>query len=63
MKLEWTHAVCYPCWEKRFGYDPHKVLDGDPERCCFCGGRTCSGIYVRHDPRGLKCEGVHHVVE
>lgn len=28
------------------------------EQCCFCGGMTFSGIYVRHDPTDLStwCE-------
>lgn len=28
------------------------------EGCCFCGNFHVSGIYVRHDPEGLRCGGV-----
>ena len=35
--------------------------DGQPEpgACCFCGGMTITGIYVRHDQDALLCRGRH----
>jgi hypothetical protein len=29
------------------------------ETCCFCGEVTSAGIYVRHDPYELRCQGNH----
>lgn len=35
--------------------------DGQPEpgACCFCGGMTITGIYVRRDETTLLCKGRH----
>ena len=57
----WTHSMCGECWLERhlkFNADgtvafkpPARVLDAAKETCCFCGGPTRLGIYVRHDPK------------
>jgi hypothetical protein len=41
------------------------VIGDVPDQCCFCGQPTSSGIYVRHDPDRLTCEGstVHRVID
>jgi hypothetical protein len=53
--MEWTHAQCEPCWDERNpGRIAHRSLaaqNREPETCCFCGGLTYAGIFVRHDPR------------
>lgn len=61
--MEWNHSICVGCWNNK---NPHKAVEGnpwnmqnDPEKCCFCGGITTQGIYVRYDPRELPCKGVH----
>jgi len=33
---------------------PFRMLKAPEETCCFCGAKTSDGIYIRHDPRGLK---------
>ena len=57
---KWTHAICQICWyEKNPGREPVTVLNGTEQICCFCGLKSKSGIYVREDPKGLRCEGEH----
>jgi len=58
----WEHAICLPCWERR--NPDRKPYRSQPDidrrlRCCFCEGITYAGIFVRHDPKRLKCGGVH----
>lgn len=36
---------------------PTRVIDAPEEPCCFCSEPTKSGIYTRHDPKELACEG------
>lgn len=53
--MTWTHTICRSCWNERYEGEPVTVRDADVETCCFCGGWTRSGIYVRHDPKTLSC--------
>lgn len=56
----WTHAICDTCWSARNGgRAPVHLREPDLEICCFCGGPTKRGIYVRHDPAELRCRGTH----
>jgi len=56
---QWNHAMCDPCWEKKQG--PRKpvrlTLEMKPLLCCFCGEPTQSGIFVRANPKTVKCRG------
>ena len=54
--MSWNHAQCYDCWikENRIGF-PVKVRDHKPEKCCFCGRWTIEGIFVRRDPKKMRC--------
>jgi len=65
------HAICAPCWTKQhpelgvptwaaggFLTRLTERLRVD-ETCCFCGEVTSAGIYVRHDPYELRCQGNH----
>jgi hypothetical protein len=49
--MSWTQAVCDDCWDER---NPDRLSprrgSGYHETCCWCGGNTRSGIYVREDP-------------
>jgi hypothetical protein len=66
----WNHACCELCWIQREGEwaeiqpgvraltsvrRPVRQIDAPIEECCFCGGPTISGIYVRTDPASLSC--------
>lgn len=33
--------------------------DVEPGACCYCGGMTITGIYVREDESELECHGRH----
>lgn len=47
-----NQAVCVACWNDRWpGQPSNTIAPGyrDEERCCYCGGWTLSGIYVRVD--------------
>ena len=67
----WTHAICAPCWNQQH---PELGLPASAaggfltrvreqyrvdETCCFCGEVTSAGIYVRHYPYELRCQGNH----
>lgn len=58
----WTHRMCGECWiERNLKLAEHEFripvqVRGTPEgTCCFCNGDTRMGIFVRHDPKELKC--------
>ncbi len=58
----WTHTLCDPCWRDRQGDQiPYRLRDRFVEDCCSCGAPTGSGIFMRGDPDGLACAGVHVV--
>lgn len=46
----WTHLACESCWTAQGGARVPVRVDGPPSACCFCGGETRSGIYVREAP-------------
>lgn len=59
-RTSWTHSICDGCWnarpESKSGRAPVPRVDGvKPERCCYCGGMTSAGIYIRQDPAQLEC--------
>jgi hypothetical protein len=61
VKASWDHAQCAKCWNDA---NPDRATanedtERDSEKCCFCGMQTQSGIFVRHDPRLLICQGKH----
>lgn len=56
--MTWTQPVCSECWYSRDDARPAVALplsaeDLPIERCCYCGGQTVSGIYVRIDPASV----------
>lgn len=61
MSLSWTHPICRNCWDELHPDEPIRSFAriGESNRCCFCGAETTAGIFVRHDPRELLCEGKH----
>jgi len=57
--MSWTHSICLICWENNQpGREPVTVKCGK-EVCCFCGRDTEDGIYIREDPKELRCQGKH----
>ena len=52
----WTHCICMKCFTEKYPEKgpPFRMLKAPEETCCFCGAKTSDGIYIRHDPRGLK---------
>jgi len=56
----WTHPVCLACYLAMFNRVPYMLAGPPPEQCCFCGGLTLKGIYVRHDPAALRCSAAGH---
>jgi len=60
----WTHIICENCWWRiRSDRQPVRyTVRLKPFPCCFCGEPTQSGIFVRGDPKTVKCggEGVYH---
>jgi hypothetical protein len=58
--MRWTHNICKDCWSKENPYRKAVSLsDGEWEACCFCGKGNHDGIFIRHDPKELKCKGKH----
>ncbi len=55
----WRHSICDLCWHVYApDREPIRLTEPELERCCFCGGDTRSGIYVREDPvKLLHCQG------
>lgn len=52
----WTHRMCEKCWETCYpGREPHRLMYPDEVRCCFCGERDASGIFVREDRARTLC--------
>ena len=53
----WNHAMCTLCWKiKRPGRKPVRMVNPWEEVCCYCHMPTCSGIYVREDPKAVHPE-------
>lgn len=43
--------MCDECWPVHRGdRAPVRVVEAEQETCCYCGGPTTSGIYVRDAP-------------
>lgn len=67
--------MCDPCWKERSpGREPYRVttiyravpflarmwpVRPPKKRCCFCGKKTRSGIYVSVPPEKVPCHGEH----
>lgn len=52
----WSHVICEECWFNREGDRvPVQVNVGEPETCCFCGGETAAGIYIREHIEEAMC--------
>lgn len=50
-RYSWTQPVCGECWRERNPQRlPHRVRGGDLYLCCYCGGPTTRGIFVRVNP-------------
>lgn len=71
MASPWNHRICERCWfdgpgkiTDDDGYtvmarQPTRVVDYPPGLCCYCGGITILGIFVRKDPTVVQCQGEH----
>lgn len=49
--------MCEACWRQARGGEPTRLIGDEAGACCFCGGVTESGIYVRANPEFTHCEG------
>ncbi len=63
---EWTHAICERCWFDGPGCNaegqyrmPSRTARPEPGPCCYCGGLTIAGIFVRADGDTLMCLSRH----
>ena len=55
----WTHRICAACFERIKRRPPVVCLEDeglDDGICCACGA-PAGGIFMRADPKSLKCEG------
>lgn len=60
MSNAWRHSICIGCWENKNGPQPPFELNSkETETCCYCGRSHSSGIFVRDDPKEVKCQGKH----
>lgn len=60
MSAATNHAICDRCWVRRNpDRVPCRVLYVGPEKCCFCGEMTASGIYLRAPLDETICNGEH----
>ena len=59
MRSKWTHSICDDCWNINYLSDPCRIIDPEPEKCCFCGKEHSSGIFIRKDPKQTPCKGNH----
>lgn len=61
----WTHAICDTCYVAESTRDetlpeaPVRMTTPVVEDCCFCGEPNISGVYIRRDPKSVKCGGAH----
>ena len=59
---QWTHPICDDCWDELNPDRPAARTRPDyaeRDRCCWCGGDTESGIYLREDPATLTLHEPH----
>lgn len=64
---EWNHRACERCFfDGHYGTNdagefrmPVQVQEVEPGACCFCGGLTILGIFVRFDENLVMCRGRH----
>lgn len=58
--MSWTHSICWTCWDNNHpGREPVKLKIKEIEVCCFCGREARDAIYIREDPKLLRCQGKH----
>jgi hypothetical protein len=38
---------------------PVRLIGAPPDACCWCGTANDAGIYIRSDPKRLRCYGDH----
>ena len=57
---KWNHNLCLRCWENenKYGREPVRLKDAEPDTCCRCGTENTDGIYFRQDPKVYRCR--HH---
>lgn len=51
-----TWPICRECYAKRYPGREPITLAPEVEVCCDCGIPTTDGIYIREDPRKVKCK-------
>jgi hypothetical protein len=57
---QWNHPICERCWaELHPDRQPVAMGSPEPEDCCYCGGPTVDGIYIREDPNMLPAHTEH----
>lgn len=61
---QWTHNVCEVCYdiykeENSWLEEPFRIREPEVTWCCFCRDSNDDGIYVRFDPKKLKCDDLH----
>jgi hypothetical protein len=59
-----NHLLCEKCWNVLHPEKPSMIASSSgPDRCCLCGNRTGSGIYVRAMRDTMLCKGTGSVHE
>ncbi len=52
----WNHSICEDCWkEKNPEKEPTRATTRKTKRCCICGKKHMSRIFVREDPEVTDC--------
>jgi hypothetical protein len=56
----WTHPICFECYDEKHPGAVYHYIDPPPEQnCCFCGAKHQSGIFVHQNPVTVPCVGKH----
>lgn len=60
--MSWTQPICDPCWadQRPDQPNPSRIRGDVPQRCCYCGQETTSGIFTRADPKVVPYPSVDH---
>lgn len=58
----WLHNACPSCWQAMRGTElpPPRATSPKAEACCWCGTVNDAGIYLRSDPKHLRCFPGNH---
>jgi hypothetical protein len=62
MYAQFTHSICFECWDKNHPNDKYKrdsIPPGEKSYCCWCGNQHTSGVHVRANPETVPCKGDH----